>query len=59
MPDLSKLIRSTEDALTDAGVWTDDARVVAYHQPRKVYAGSADPDALHTPGAVIRVWRVA
>jgi Holliday junction resolvase RusA-like endonuclease len=56
MPDLSKLIRSTEDALTDAGVWTDDARLVAYHQPRKVYTGSADPDALHAPGAVIRIW---
>lgn len=27
MPDLSKLIRSTEDAITDAGVWADDARV--------------------------------
>lgn len=27
-PDLSKLIRSTEDALTDAGVWRDDALVV-------------------------------
>lgn len=26
-PDLSKLIRSTEDALTTAGVWVDDARV--------------------------------
>lgn len=26
-PDLSKLIRSTEDALTDAGVWADDALV--------------------------------
>lgn len=29
-PDLSKLIRSTEDALTDAGVWIDDAQVVTY-----------------------------
>lgn len=28
-PDLSKLIRATEDALTDAGVWRDDAQVVA------------------------------
>lgn len=28
MPDLSKLVRSTEDALTDAGIWADDARVV-------------------------------
>jgi Holliday junction resolvase RusA-like endonuclease len=27
-PDLSKLRRATEDALTDAGVWADDARVV-------------------------------
>lgn len=29
IPDLSKLIRSTEDALTDAGVWRDDALVVS------------------------------
>lgn len=58
MPDLSKLIRATEDALTDAGVWTDDARLVAYHQPRKVYVGSGDPDALVVPGAVIRVWEM-
>jgi Holliday junction resolvase RusA-like endonuclease len=27
-PDLSKIIRATEDALTDAGVWKDDALVV-------------------------------
>lgn len=59
VPDLSKLIRSTEDALTDAGVWTDDARIVAYHQPRKVYTGAADPDALRVSGAVIRVWEVS
>lgn len=28
MPDLSKLLRSTEDAITSAGVWADDSRVV-------------------------------
>lgn len=28
-PDLSKLIRSTEDALTEAGVWRDDSLVVS------------------------------
>lgn len=28
-PDLSKLIRSTEDALTEAGIWRDDSVVVA------------------------------
>lgn len=27
-PDLTKLLRSTEDALTDAGIWRDDAQVV-------------------------------
>ena len=53
-PDLSKLARSTEDALTDAGVWRDDARVVEYGRLAKVYAGE-DTDALDTPGAVIRV----
>ena len=54
-PDLSKLVRSTEDALTDAGVWADDARVVEYGRLAKVYADAADPDALAVPGAVIRV----
>lgn len=53
-PDLSKLARSTEDALT-AIVWKDDSRVVAYGRLAKVYAGSDDPDALAEPGAVIRV----
>jgi hypothetical protein len=53
-PDLSKLARSTEDALTDAGVWRDDALVVAYGQLAKVYPGT-HPDALDSPGAVIRI----
>lgn len=57
-PDLSKLLRSTEDALTEAGIWADDARVVGYHDPRKVYAGDVYPDALAMPGAVIRIWAV-
>lgn len=30
-PDLSKLVRSTEDALTEAGVWRDDRLVVTVH----------------------------
>lgn len=37
-PDLSKLVRSTEDALTTAGVWRDDARVVRL-EARKFYSG--------------------
>jgi Holliday junction resolvase RusA-like endonuclease len=52
-PDLSKLIRSTEDALTDAGAWEDDARVVTCWA-RKVFPGE-HPDALDVPGAVIRI----
>lgn len=55
-PDLSKLVRSTEDALTEAGVWGDDARVVGFGNTRKVFAGGSDPDSLPVPGAVIRIW---
>jgi crossover junction endodeoxyribonuclease RusA len=52
-PDLSKLVRSTEDALTTAGVWEDDSRVV-WTQSRKLYTGH--PEALPVAGAVITVW---
>jgi Holliday junction resolvase RusA-like endonuclease len=58
VPDLSKLLRSTEDALTAAGVWRDDARIVRYTELAKVYPGE-DPDALPVPGAVIEIWPVA
>lgn len=52
-PDLSKLLRSTEDALTQAGVWADDALLVEIVRLSKRYAG--DPGALDHPGAVIRL----
>lgn len=58
MPDVSKLCRSTEDALTDAGIWRDDARVVGYDRLMKVYPGE-DRDALDAPGAVIRIYRLS
>jgi Holliday junction resolvase RusA-like endonuclease len=54
MPDLSKLARSTEDALTGV-VWKDDSRVVEYLRLGKWYVG-ARPDVLSAPGCVIRVW---
>lgn len=57
-PDLDKLLRSTGDALTEAGVWADDARVVEYVRAAKVYPNE-DPDALRSPGAVIRVGRLS
>jgi Holliday junction resolvase RusA-like endonuclease len=53
-PDASKLIRSTEDALTDSGLWKDDALVVEYDRAAKVYIGE-DPEALDAPGARIVV----
>lgn len=54
MPDLSKLCRSTEDALTTAGIWRDDARVVGYSRLEKVYPGE-DPEALEAPGVRITI----
>jgi crossover junction endodeoxyribonuclease RusA len=56
-PDLSKLARSTEDALNGL-VWVDDARVCAYRRLEAVYTGSDDPDALYRPGVLVRVWKV-
>ena len=55
-PDVSKLARSTEDALSDAGLWADDARVVEYTRLAKVFPGE-DPMALASPGVRIRVRR--
>lgn len=57
-PDLSKLARSTEDALTTAGLWRDDARVVEYGRLAKCFP-LEDPDALRSPGALVRVWTMA
>ena len=55
-PDLSKLIRSTEDALTDIGAWEDDARVVVLMASKR-YAGGEG--ALLSPGAMIRIREAA
>jgi len=52
-PDLSKLIRSTEDALTEVGVYEDDARIVRC-TATKVFPGEGE-DSLPSPGAVIRI----
>lgn len=54
-PDVSKLARSTEDAITDAGLWTSDARVTGYTRLWKAYAGHPewDVDCLPVPGVVV------
>lgn len=67
-PDLSKLIRSTEDAITDAGVWMDDSRVVQTIA-EKTYVGetlgiySALPESFNgrtliAPGAIVEILRL-
>ena len=53
-PDLSKLARSTEDALTDAGLIADDARIVEYERLAKVFPGE-DEESLEAPGVRITV----
>jgi len=57
-PDLSKLARSTEDALVTAGVIADDARIVEYHRLAKVFPGE-DPCALGSPGVYIEIHAMA
>lgn len=52
-PDVDKLIRSTMDGITAAGLWRDDARVVQV-VGRKRYTG----DDMPHPGARIVVWPV-
>lgn len=56
-PDLSKLVRATEDALTTAGVWIDDARVVELIAAKR-YPGEGQ-DALDRPGVKIRIELIA
>lgn len=51
-PDLDKLIRSTLDALGEAGAWCDDAQVV-HLVASKVYA--SEPGALPVPGCRVTV----
>jgi Holliday junction resolvase RusA-like endonuclease len=52
-PDLDKLVRSTFDALTAAGLWKDDAQVVML-TTSKAYAGGYGCE-LKEPGAAITV----
>jgi Holliday junction resolvase RusA-like endonuclease len=52
-PDLDKLVRSTFDALTSAGVYGDDAQVTNLNAA-KTYPNTG-PDALDRPGAIIHI----
>lgn len=54
--DLDKHQRNVGDALTKAGVMKDDAQIVRW-EAEKTYPGR-HPDALDSPGAVIRIWAI-
>ena len=58
-PDLSKLVRSTEDALVDAVLIADDARIVtclgAKLYPRRPFKLLGESIELNDPGAFIRI----
>ncbi|MFC8463358.1 RusA family crossover junction endodeoxyribonuclease [Streptomyces sp. NPDC057250] len=58
VPDLSKLVRSTEDALKTAGIYQDDALIVAFGQVGKWFTTDHGtvPDVLDSPGCLIRLW---
>jgi Holliday junction resolvase RusA-like endonuclease len=56
-PDLSKLARSTEDALTDSGLIRDDARIVEYRRLAKVFPNEGE-GALRAPGVRIEIGRM-
>lgn len=53
-PDIDKLVRAICDAITRAGLWADDARVIDL-TARKTYPDSPCPDRLDTPGVTIRI----
>lgn len=58
IPDLSKLARAAEDAITAAGLWADDARVAVYRPLAKAYPGCPYPGMpaeviLPVPGVVV------
>ena len=55
-PDIDKLVRSTFDALSTAGTFEDDARVVDL-RTSKVYPGEGF-GALDVPGCLIHLWAV-
>lgn len=52
-PDIDKLLRSTFDALANAGVLREDSRVVKVHAS-KLFCG-CDDSAMSVPGARIRL----
>lgn len=59
-PDVDNLVKPTHDALTDSGVWKDDALIIS-EITSKAYVNGYHVDgtcALNEPGCVIEIFRV-
>jgi Holliday junction resolvase RusA-like endonuclease len=56
-PDVSKLCRATEDALTDAAIWADDAQVIRYRDLEKAWTDASTGH--EAPGAIITITQLA
>lgn len=61
-PDLDKILRATFDALTQAGLWEDDARVRRCVVEKFSHSEGKTPEPLltdrHQGGAYVYVWRM-
>jgi len=58
-PDRDKLLRALCDALTDAGVWWDDAQVIEGQTRKYLAAGGHDPEGSRgIPRVVVAVYEV-
>lgn len=59
-PDVDNLVKPTQDALTDAGVWKDDALVIS-SVISKAYVNGFHADgtpAMDEPGCVIEIFKI-
>jgi crossover junction endodeoxyribonuclease RusA len=59
-PDLDNLVKPTQDAITGAGLWRDDALIVS-SITSKAYEGGWHADgtpAMDVPGCVVEIFRV-
>jgi Holliday junction resolvase RusA-like endonuclease len=55
--DIDHHARAVLDALSNASVFPDDGQVVAL-EVMKLFPVTPHPDALKSPGAIIRVWKI-
>ena len=58
-PDLDKLVRAVLDAMTKAGIYKDDSRVVSMTVHKRYAGGWGDESLFPRPRVVVQVGRLA